>query len=83
MYVVLPLILKVVTLVGAARINSDGLLLNMAISWSVVDRTVIRYNLPVSASSLILIRGRGGAKARLDLPVVINYNIIDITLTWL
>ena len=25
----------------------------------------------------------GGAKAHLDLPIVINYNIIDITLAWL
>ena len=57
--------------------------ITLAILQSVVKRTAIRCDLLVPASPLILIRSRGGAKAHLDLPVVINYNIIDIMLTWL
>ena len=61
-YVVLPLILKAATPVGAARANGIGLPLALAISQSVVERTAIRCDLPVPTSPLILIRSREGPR---------------------
>ena len=59
---VLLLILKAATLVGAAQANDIGLLLALAILQSVVERIAIRYNLLVPASLLILIRSGEGLR---------------------
>jgi len=61
-YIVLPLILKAATLVRATQANSIGLLLAFAILQNIIKRTAIKYNLPVPAFLLILIRNREGPR---------------------